>query len=82
LLHGWPDQLERSNQEYRFPKFHGDGKPPGMSFDIGISGQYFYPVSISSHTSFAKTQMTPKELFFIGFKRSCLVHNLVKPMFS
>jgi hypothetical protein len=51
-----------------------------MSFDIGISGQY--PVSISSHPSFAKTQMTPKELFFIGFKRSCLEHSLVKPMFS
>jgi hypothetical protein len=33
-----------------------------MSFDIGISGQYFYPVSISSHPSFAKTQMTPKEV--------------------
>jgi hypothetical protein len=49
-------------------------------FDIGISGQY--PVSISSHPSFAKTQMTPKELFFIGFKRSCLVHNPVKPMFG
>ncbi len=53
-----------------------------MSFDIGISGQYFYLVRISSHPSFAKTQMTPKELFFIGFKRSCLLHNPVSPMFS